>query len=258
MRKRIVKIVILLILTLLFLFIYSDSGNRQRMSQFAEKTFCLRTPVIEAQRGEKWCWAASTQNVLASYGIRKTQEEIVRVTYGAVVDSAANVLQVYENLLSYNRELDTLGLVIYPLVMPGAPNPLFLIRELVFERSPLMVALGVPGEMGHMVVCCGVAYIKSDSMLRLTKIIIRDPSNGQTKVYPAELFFIFWRATIIVRVAPRPPTGFDLEGDHFTVTPDFKVLDRDNEPVGILWYFNSDKSWHLISRYGADVCAIKK
>ena len=127
--------------------------------------YTLATP-FDAQQTDSWCWAASEQMVLATYGFQYSQAEIVTATYGAVVDSGGTAQQIQAGLISLG------GL---PAQVVSGPLTFQQIQTLISQGTPVIVQYESPYlNEGHFVVIYG--YTSDGNLL------IDDPILGQFNV----------------------------------------------------------------------------
>jgi hypothetical protein len=214
----------------------------------------IQSPSIEQQQTPVWCWAASIQNALATYGVVTTQEAIVTATYGTVVNASIfDPRQAVINLLNNNYLVAPEGLVIHPFFVAGPPRPEVLIRELGRERSPLLVFYMNPQGGGHVVVCYGAKYTGSESYPMITEVWIKDPWDVQEKIWPGAQLASLWKGTVFLRVAPLPKSPFVYNGVIYAVTPTYEIVNQYNRMIeGRVWYFNEFHEWHILDNFGQD------
>jgi hypothetical protein len=146
-------------------------GREYEIPNFEEKAGDAKqqTPV--------WCWAASIQAILAHYGITRTQEDIVRATFGRVVASvAADPRQLY-NALVNNRFTDSSLEITRGRFFLGSPSGSFLISEIT-ANHPVILWYTNPGGGGHSVVAYGIEY---DGSQNVSVVEYFDPWDGEAK-----------------------------------------------------------------------------
>jgi len=221
----------------------------------AQQTVIVQTPPIQQQQTQVWCWAASIQNVLAAYGVTKTQQEIVAATYGTVIMYPLfNSKQAVFNLLNANYQVSPQGMVVHPFYIDGAPRADILIRELGRERSPLLVFYNNQQGGGHVVVCYGARYTGNESSPTITEIFVKDPWDATEKTWSGAQLASLWQSTIFLRVAPRPSILFSYGNESFGISPTFNIVSQYTNMIeGRVWFFNADRQWHIINNQGRDL-----
>lgn len=142
----------------------------------------IDSPAIQMQQTPVWCWAASIQNALASYGVSVGQDKIVITTYGDTVNLPIfDPRQAVINLLNENYLVAPYGKVIHPYFVNGPPSPNVLVRELSREKSPILVLYKNPQGGGHVVVCYGVKYTGNEASPTITEVMVKDPWDATEK-----------------------------------------------------------------------------
>lgn len=129
------------------------------------------------QRASQWCWAASIQAVLAYYGIKRDQEEIVKATYGRLVNLPASSPQSLYNALNNFTLPDGSNVEI---VRSQWATGNFLTAELLYREldrgHPIIVWFSNGPNSGHSVVIYGAEFMSNG--LPIT-IKIFDPWPGR-------------------------------------------------------------------------------
>jgi Peptidase_C39 like family len=162
---------------------YEASTPQQRVyvEDFEDKT-------SEAEQEQsQWCWAASIQAVLAYYGIKREQRDIVRATYGTVVNlPARSPQQLYSVLNNFMlSDDDKIEIVRSNWGVGSLLTAQVLYRELE-QDHPIIVWFRNGPMSGHSVVIYEAHF---DSYGRPITVKIFDPWPGQGfKTIPAQPF----------------------------------------------------------------------
>jgi hypothetical protein len=214
----------------------------------------IQSPPINQQQTAVWCWAASMENALATYGVYVSQSDIVMTTYGRVANLPLfNASQAVTGLLNNNFRVAPQGKVIHPFIVAGPPAPSVLVRELGQELSPVLVFYNNPQGGGHVVVCYGAKYTGTAAYPIITEVWIKDPWDAQEKVWGGAQLASLWQSTIFLRVAPLPQSPFFYNGVFYVVTPTYEIVNQTTGMVdGRVWYFNEFNEWHVFDTYGQD------
>ena len=213
----------------------------------AQTPTTVKIPVahIERQKGAQWCWAASIQSILATYGVHVEQETVVKATWGSIVDLPVfDPSQAVTNLLKANAKVAPEGRVVHPFYSVGVPIPAFVVHELSVEKAPFMIFYRQM-QGGHVVVCNGVEYQGSAENPIITKIFVQDPWTGQEQTWGGADLANRWAATIFCRVAPLPRMSWIHNGKRYSLSPTFDVLNSQGFPVGRVWYHRKEKEWRV-------------
>lgn len=127
--------------------------------------------VATVQEQNMWCWAASIQTVLLSYGVPISQEQIVARVYGSPVNEPGTDAAISASLNGW--AFDCLGrrVIIQSRVALGPP-PLAVLMQEVARQHPILITFN-PGAstIGHAVVITGASHIGR----RITSLVYRDP-----------------------------------------------------------------------------------
>jgi len=131
---------------------------------------------IERQQAMNWCWASSIQEVMGQKGVYLSQPEIVARLTGWPQDRPASSQEV-------TWLLNSLGVGAWQAGRPGSPQELYQTlgagyRIIAFVRPSA-------GPVGHFVVFEGY-----DAM---GNIVVADPANGLTQLYPLQTVYWGWR-----------------------------------------------------------------
>lgn len=158
--------------------------------------------VFAPQQMSEWCWAACLEMVFAYYGYHVPQQEIVRQTWGGIVNMPAQPAQIVEDL---NR----------PWVdIHGSP---FAVQGDVFSASAVTaaqdLALDMPliiGSMGHAMLFTALAYQRLPNGQGVPTLAtvrdpypystIPDPNQGKRFLSPRE--WIGEQLLVRIRVTP--------------------------------------------------------
>ena len=131
------------------------------------------------QQQPMWCWAASIQIMLQTFGVDVSQQMIVHRTFGS--DHWGNLpnkpggLDVMTANLNY-QGIDRKGrrFRVASMLMPGAPSSETLIRELSNGR-PILFSYKSRPNMNHAVVCTAVKIVQGSNPRQIESIVVRDP-----------------------------------------------------------------------------------
>jgi hypothetical protein len=126
--------------------------------------------VTAAQAQDMWCWAASIQTILNSYGIPIGQDQIVARIFGTTKNEPATDAAISASLDGWG--FDSIGrrVVVQSRVSPGSPTLDVLVEELA-QKHPILVAYGSGLTVGHAVVITGISHIG----WCITSLVYRDP-----------------------------------------------------------------------------------
>lgn len=155
---------------------------------------------VGGQHLNEWCWAACIAMVFNYYGFPLPQEEIVRQTWGSIVNLPAYLGQIVADL---NRPwIDIRG---RPFGVAGdsySANPATAAQDLA-QDMPLIITT-----MGHAMVLTGLTYIRDASGGgQVTSAIVRDPWPGRgRRVLSAEEWF-GTSMLVRIRLFASTPTG---------------------------------------------------
>jgi len=134
----------------------------------------------QSQDRDQWCWAASISMIFQYHGYDVSQEEIVKQTYGRLVNLPATGQKIGRNLKSTYKTQDGREFRVsareYDLLRGKlALNNSDVIRSLE-EGRPLII-----GSNGHAMVLTAIYYTRSPSGTPLQIIggIVRDPWPGR-------------------------------------------------------------------------------
>ncbi|MEP6691693.1 MAG: C39 family peptidase [Gemmatimonadaceae bacterium] len=132
-----------------------------------------------AQHNSQWCWAASIQMVLAYYGMKVTQEQIVQRSFGEdtqgqLPNKPGSSELITQNLNNWNVDAGGTRYHVTAQVGRGAPPPTLLLQE-VKDQHPVILAYMSGPSSGHAVVATAAGYTPSDNGPIVREIIVRDP-----------------------------------------------------------------------------------
>lgn len=142
--------------------------------------------VAASQRENQWCWAASIEMVLNYYGVRISQEDIVRRTFG--LDSNGNLInrgatneEITFALNSWGIDYNSRQFTVSAQYYRGIPIPLGLVRELDLPR-PIIIAYHTGPQTGHAVVLTACSYLPTNNGPYIQSLIVRDPWPNQQNI----------------------------------------------------------------------------
>lgn len=124
------------------------------------------------QHMNQWCWAACIEMVFRYYGLHVPQHEIVRQTWGEIINLPGQPSQILANL---NRPWrDSSGRDFYVSGDTFSANPITAAQDLSNDM-PLII-----GTMGHAMVLTSLQYLR-DQLGRgeVTYAVVRDPWPGK-------------------------------------------------------------------------------
>ena len=128
--------------------------------------------VSAVQRMPEWCWAACIETVFAYYGHRVPQEQIVRETWGQIVNLPGQPEQIIRDL---NRDwTDVNGETFSVSGDVFSANPITAAQDLS-EDMPLII-----GTMGHAMVLSSLTYLRNAyGQGEVKAAVVRDPWPGR-------------------------------------------------------------------------------
>ena len=145
--------------------------------------FLSKASAIERQEFDKWCWAASVQDVVAQAGHYEPQSLVVARLTGWPQNRPARIDEVVFLLRSY-------GLRAWQAGRPGNPQELYS----ALTSGWKLIAFVTPtnGPVGHYIVLQGIDPAGN--------IIVSDPANGfTTPNTPAQLYYGWrWADSVVV------------------------------------------------------------
>lgn len=137
------------------------------------------------QRNGMWCWAASIQMLLNSYGIAVTQESIVRQTFG--LDAFGQLPNKPGSWLDMTANLNKKGIdyrgrhyYVESILQPGFPSPHLLYSELT-NQHPILISFRSRPRMNHAVLVTAM-NVTDDGSNQIVSIVTRDPSPSHQNV----------------------------------------------------------------------------
>lgn len=138
--------------------------------------------VFAYQQASEWCWAACIQMVFSYWGHPVSQQEIVRQTWGAIINMPAQPIQIVKDL---NRQwTDARGDEFSSVGDVFSANGVTAAQDLARDM-PLIV-----GSMGHAMVLTAVSYDRApNGQGQVTGAIVRDPwpgNGGRRPLSPGE------------------------------------------------------------------------
>jgi hypothetical protein len=146
--------------------------------------------VAAAQSQDMWCWAASVQTILNSYGIPIDQDQIVARVYGSPINEPGTDAAISASLNGWGLDSRGRRVVVQCRVAPGPPSLAVLVRELA-QRHPILVTFNPGLPMGHAVVITRISHIGRC----ITSLVFRDPwptdenraNRGRVEIFGPEL-----------------------------------------------------------------------
>ena len=127
---------------------------------------------VGGQHLSQWCWAACIEMIFRYYGFNMPQEEIVRETWGSIVNLPAWHTQILADL---NRQwIDRNGRVFRASGDSYSAKPATAAQDLAQDR-PLIIS-----SLGHATVLTALHYLRNASGDgHVTAAIVRDPWPGR-------------------------------------------------------------------------------
>ena len=114
------KIILTLVVTICSLL---DAGTAKLDEEKVNQNFKFQqTPV--------WCWAATIQMSLKYYGFDISQQEIVARTFGQVIPTTGNWMQMTNNLNYLGKDKNGQKVLISATVYMGSPSAESIINHL--------------------------------------------------------------------------------------------------------------------------------
>jgi hypothetical protein len=146
--------------------------------------------IVAAQEQDMWCWAASVQTILGSYGIPIGQEEIVARVYGSPINEPGTDFAISASLNGWGFDWRGRRVLVYSRVASGPPPLAVLVRELL-QAHPVLVTFDPGSPIGHAVVITSVSLLG----LAITSLVCRDPwpsmenraKHGRSEHYGADV-----------------------------------------------------------------------
>lgn len=184
-------------------------GHGQVVSDFEGHTEHANDDV---QHQMEWCWAATIHTVLDYYDIKRSQEEIVKMTYGTLVDlPARSPQQLFRTLNNVKFGEDGVEIVKSQFFV-GRPNLDWVAQELT-DNHPVIMWLNMGGGGGHAIVVYGM-----EANTGVVDIFDPWPGRGLLKVPrfrlgPMVVCSFSVRGAKITEQKARPPEMKDENGD---------------------------------------------
>jgi len=143
----------------------------------------LTASAVGGQHLNQWCWAACIETVFRYYGYIVPQAFIVKQTWGAIVDSPADLSEILSNL---NRLwVDANGRRFFVSGDVLSANPVTAAQDLS-QDMPLII-----GTMGHAMVLTSLRWLTNvygESIV--TDAVVRDPSpNAGRRILSIEEWY---------------------------------------------------------------------
>lgn len=149
-------------------------------AQFGPQPIYVGIPTVRvnfiaaSQQQNEWCWAASTQMILAWYGVPASQPEIVQRVYGVAGNIPGSDQAVSAALNGWGRTVNGRIVTIRSVVYQGQLPPQVLISQL-YQQHPILLGVWSGPTSGHAVVVTAASYINSPSGPLIISLVIRDP-----------------------------------------------------------------------------------
>ena len=139
-----------------------------------------------SQSNSNWCWAASIKMVLNYYGVKISQEDIVRRSYGTdpygrLPNWQGSHQVITKNLNNWSVDKSGRVYTVRASLYFGAPNVSYLIQELSNNR-PVLVGYRSGSSGGHAVIITAVSYIMTNNEPIIQTITVRDPWPNQQNI----------------------------------------------------------------------------
>jgi hypothetical protein len=127
--------------------------------------------IFAYQQASEWCWAACIQMVFSYWGHAVPQQEVVRQTWGSIVNMPGEPSQIVQDL---NRQwIDERGRPFRSVGDVFSANGMTAAQDLARDM-PLII-----GSMGHAMVLTAVSYNRApNGQGQVTVAMVRDPWPG--------------------------------------------------------------------------------
>jgi hypothetical protein len=138
--------------------------------------------VYEPQQNSQWCWAACINMVFAHYGLYVPQREIVRRSFGGMVNMPATPDLIIANLNAAWRSQTGESFRVESDHTTAGPQ---LAASELRDGHPLII-----GTMGHAMVLSAMRYsYDTVGRFQLYEMIVRDPwpGRGRRTLSPQEI-----------------------------------------------------------------------
>lgn len=130
---------------------------------------------FDFQNTPVWCWAATIQMTLKYYGFNITQADIVQRTFGAVVPTTGNWIQMTQNLNYLGQAPNGKNVLVSATVYFGSPSAEAIINHLK-QKKPIIMAFNNPNTFsGHAIMVTAVDYHFVGNKAVIDQLVIRDP-----------------------------------------------------------------------------------
>jgi Papain-like cysteine protease AvrRpt2 len=153
--------------------------------------------VATSQEESMWCWAASIQTILHSYGVPITQKQIVARVYGNPMNEPGTDAAISASLNGWAFDFLGRKVIIQSRVAQGPPPLAVLVQEIARQHPILVTFNHSPSTTGHAVVITGASHVG----LRVTSLVYRDPwpstencaNNGRVEIIESEVMqFLYY------------------------------------------------------------------
>jgi len=155
------------------------------------------------QRATKWCWAACVQMALSAKGIEVDQADVVRNTFGTLVDSPGAKNDILANLNGWRVTRGGTHVYLSTQSVDGPPS-FETLKMLLDSDTPVIIGIDYPqSEIGHAVVVTAVVYELTPEGPIVHRYLVRDPSpdyastNGKRELSADEFNRVFQHYVIV-------------------------------------------------------------
>ena len=146
----------------------------------------IKNPVEPlAQETPSWCWAAATQMLLASQGIKMTQSEIVQLNYGDTREVGGKSPMMVENLTGTFTDLQGRPVKLEAHRADGLPHNGMELVDSIEEGVPFIVDIGFyksdksprgNAYAAHSLLVYGLTYQREGNNVKILSLDVLDPS----------------------------------------------------------------------------------
>lgn len=146
----------------------------------------------DTQHASQWCWAASIEGIFNYYGHFVPQEEIVKQTWGSIVNQPGQPEQILQAL---NRTWTDANGDEFEVKSQLINQDFAIVAQELAADHPLIV-----GSLGHAMILTALEYdVDIYSRGNVTNAIVRDPwpyNNRRRALTPKEWYSISFLAVI--------------------------------------------------------------
>ena len=173
---------------------FNEQGIQQCQVGIRSEIMHVSAASVGGQHQSQWCWAACIEMVFRYYGFEIPQVEIVRQTWGDIVNLPGNPMQILGNLNRVWTDRNGRNFRVYGDV--STANVVTAAQDLAADM-PLII-----GTMGHAMVLTSLVYLR-DRMGQgsVLSAIVRDPwpEKGRRVLTPQEWYNVMFLARIRVQ-----------------------------------------------------------